>query len=215
MKGVPLNEELYNYITDIFSKEDDVLKDVVKNTGTLKIPLIQISPELGKFLQILIKSVKGKRVLEIGTLTGYSSIWMARALPSGGKLTTLEISKDHFEEAKKNFEKAGLTDKIEIILGSAMESLDKLKNKKFDFAFIDADKTGYPAYFDKVIQMMNPGGIIAADNTLRDGAVVKPDSELDEGTRAINVYNKKVAADTRVDSLLVPISDGLTICYVK
>lgn len=215
MKGVPLNEELYNYIVDIFAAEDDILKDVVKNTGTLKIPLIQISPELGKFLQILIKSIKAKRVLEIGTLTGYSSIWMARALAEGGKLTTLEISKDHYEEAKKNFQKAGLTEKIELIFGSASESLDKLKGEKFDFAFIDADKTGYPAYFDKVIGMMNPGGIIAADNTLRDGAVVKPDTELDEGTKAVNVYNKKVASDPRVDSLLIPISDGLTICYVK
>ena len=215
MKGVPLNEELYNYIVDIFAAEDDILKSVVKNTGTLKIPLIQISPELGKFLQILIKSIKAKRILEIGTLTGYSSIWMARALPDGGKLTTLEISKDHYEEAKKNFQKAGLTEKIEIIFGSASESLDKFKDEKFDFAFIDADKTGYPAYFDKVIGMMNPGGIIAADNTLRDGAVVKPDTELDEGTKAVNVYNKKVASDPRVDSLLIPISDGLTICYVK
>ena len=93
--------------------------------------------------------------------------------------------------------------------------LISFKNGKFDFVFIDADKTGYPAYFDKVIEMMNSGGIIAADNTLRKGAVVKPDSELDEGTKALKVYNNKVANDSRVESLLVPISDGLTICYVK
>src|SRR5205085_4667516 len=95
MKGVPLNDELYNYIVDTFANEDDILKGVVKETEESKIPLIQVSPELGKFLQLLIKTANAKRVLEIGTLTGYSSIWMARALPENGKITTLEISKEH------------------------------------------------------------------------------------------------------------------------
>jgi caffeoyl-CoA O-methyltransferase len=213
MKGVPLNEELYNYIVDTFVKEDDILKNIVKETGEKDIPLIQVSPELGKFLQLLIKMVGAKRIVEIGTLTGYSSIWMARALPDDGKVITLEISSKHAETARNNFKKAGLENKIELVFGNAMESLEKLKNEKFDFCFIDADKTGYPAYFDQVIGMMNKGGIIAADNTLRDGNIVKPNP--DEGTKAIDVYNKKMAADSRVESLLVPISDGLTISFVK
>ena len=213
MKGVPLNEQLYDYIVNTFAQEDDILKNIVKDTEEKEIPLIQVSPELGKFLQLLIKMVNAKKILEVGTLTGYSSSWMARALPDDGKVTTLEISEVHANEAKSNFRKAGLENKIELILGNASESLDKLKNEKFDFCFLDADKTGYPAYFDKIINMMNKGGIIAADNTLRDGAVVE--TNPDEGTKAIIEYNKKTANDSRVESLLIPISDGLTISFVK
>lgn len=212
MKGIPLNEELYNYITGIFAEEDEVLKNVVKDAESKNFPMIQVSPELGKFLYMLIKMVNAVNVLEIGTLAGYSSIWMARALPDDGKLTTLEISSEHAETAESNFNKAGLDNKIELIFGNAIDSLDKLKNEKFGFVFIDAEKTGYPEYFDKVILMMNRGGIIAADNTLRKGQVIHENT--DEGTEAIKVYNKKVAADPRVESLLVPISDGLTICRV-
>lgn len=213
MKGVPLNEKLYGYIVDTFAQEDDILKNIVKETEEKKIPLIQVSPELGKFLQLMIKMISAKNILEIGTLTGYSSIWMARALPEGGKVTTLEISDVHANEAKSNFRKAGLENKIELTLGSASESLNKLKNEKFDFCFIDADKTGYPAYFDKVIEMMNKGGIIAADNTLKDGKIVDPNP--DDNIKAILEYNKKTASDPRVESMLIPISDGLTVSFVK
>jgi caffeoyl-CoA O-methyltransferase len=116
--------------------------------------------------------------------------------------------------AKNNFIKAGLEDKIEVITGPALDSLDKLKDGKFDFAFIDADKVNINKYFDKIIDMMNRGGIITADNTLRRGDVVNQNS-VDENTLAIREYNKKVASDTRVESLLVPISDGVTVCLVK
>ncbi len=214
MKGVPLNEELYQYIVNTFAEEDDVLKSVVAETEKLDMPLIQVSPENGKFLQLLIKIIGAKQVLEIGTLAGYSTIWMARGLPADGKLITLEFEPKHADAAMRNFKKAGLENKIEIISGPALESLDKMKSSKFDFAFIDADKVSYPAYFDKVIEMMNKGGLITADNTLRKGDVIKPDIE-DEGTKAIQVYNKKVASDPRVESLLIPISDGVTVCLVK
>jgi len=213
MKGVPLNEELYQYIINIFAQEDDVLKAVVKDAESKNFPMIQVSPDLGKFLYLLIKMVKAKNALEIGTLAGYSSIWLARALPDNAKLTTLEISMEHAETAKSNFSKAGFDNKIDLMFGNAMDSLEKLKNKKFDFVFIDADKTGYPAYFDKAIKMMNKGGIIAADNTLRKGDVVL--EKTDEGTEGIKIYNRKVANDSRVDSLLIPISDGLTISWIK
>jgi predicted O-methyltransferase YrrM len=213
MKGVPLNEELYQYIVSTFAEEDEILKSVVKETEMLNFPLIQVSPENGKFLQLLIKIISAKRVLEIGTLTGYSAIWMARGLPDDGKLITLEMLKDHAEVAERNFKRAGFENKIELMLGSAMDSLEKLKGQNFDFVFIDADKVAYPNYFDKVIGMVNPGGLITADNTLREGDVLKQD--VDEGTKAVQVYNKKVALDPRVESLLVPISDGLTVCWVK
>ena len=213
MKGVPLNEELYQYILDTFVEEDEALKSVVENTKQKNFPLIQISPENGKFLFILAKMIHAKNILEIGTLTGYSTIWLARALPEDGKVTTLEISEEHANEARKNFERAGVQNKIRLIIGDAFESLDKLQNEKLDFVFIDANKERCSDYFDKVIERMNKGGIIATDNTLRDGNVVKQNP--DEGTKGIQLYNEKVANDMRVDSLLIPISDGVTISFVK
>lgn len=213
MKGVPLNEKLFQYITGIFAEEDSVLKEVVRSAESKNFPMIQVSPELGKFLYLLVKMIKARNILEIGTLAGYSSIWLARALPENGKLTTLEVSREHADEAMKNFRNAGLGNKIDLLFGNAANSLEKLRGEKFDFVFIDADKTGYPDYFDKVMLMVNQGAIIAADNTLRKGQVII--DNMDEGTEAIKVYNKKVAADPRVESLLVPISDGLTVCLVK
>lgn len=213
MKGVPLNEKLYNYIVDTFVEEDDILKQIVADTEAKKIPLIQIAPDNGKFLSLLIKMIGAKSVLEIGALAGYSTIWMARALPDDGKVITLEISEKHAEESKNNYRKAGLENKIELMFGSALESLDKLQNVKFDFVFIDADKENSSNYFDKVIGLMNKGGMITCDNTLKFGKVVEDDP--DEGTIGIINYNKKVAEDPRVESLLVSISDGLTISLVK
>jgi predicted O-methyltransferase YrrM len=213
MKGVPLNDKLYSYIIDTFVNEDDILKQIVADTEAKKIPLIQISPDNGKFLHMLIKMIGAKRVLEIGTLAGYSTIWMARALQEHGKVTTLEISEKHAEEAKANYKKAGLEDKIELMFGSALESLDKLQNEKFDFVFIDADKENSSNYYDKVFGLMNKGGIIACDNTLKFGKVV--DENPDDSTKGILKYNKMVANDPRVESMLVSISDGLTISWVK
>lgn len=213
MKGVPLNEKLYDYIVDTFVEEDDLLKQIVIDSEAKKIPLIQIAPDNGKFLYLLIKMINAKRVLEIGALAGYSTIWMARALPDDGKVTTLEIREKHAEESKNNYRKAGLENKIELMLGSALETLDKLQNERFDFVFIDADKENSSNYFDKVIGLMNKGGIIACDNTLKFGKVV--DENPDESTKGILKYNKKVAEDAGVESLLVSISDGLTISLVK
>jgi predicted O-methyltransferase YrrM len=213
MKGVPLNDKLYNYILDTFVEEDDLLKQILTDTEAKDIPLIQISPDSGKLLYMLIKMLKAKRVLEIGALAGYSTIWMARALPEDGKVITLEISEKHAEEAKANYKKAGLENKINLLFGSALDSLDKLQKEKFDFVFIDADKENSSNYFDKVIGCMNKGGIIACDNTLKHGRVVEP--EPDAGTLGILNYNKKVAGDPRVISLLVSISDGVTLSLVK
>ncbi len=213
MKGVPLTEELYKYITDTFIQEDDILKQIVADTEAKKIPLIQISPETGKLLGMFIKMINAKSVLEIGTLTGYSSIWMARALPIDGKVTTLEVSDEHAAEAKSNFKKAELQNKIELIFGKAIESLDKLSGRTFDFVFIDADKESCSLYFEKVINLVRKGGLIIADNTLRRGEVILP--EPSAGTKGIIDYNNLVANDSRVESLLVPIDDGITISIVN
>ena len=209
MKGVPLNEALYDYIVNTFVQEDELLKQIPRDAERKNIPLIQVSPENGKFLFMLIKMIRAKYVLEIGTLTGYSSIWMARALPEDGKLITIEISPEHAAEARKNFSKSGLENKITLMEGRAADIISSLNDRKFDFVFIDADKENTINYYDAVFDMVNIGGIIATDNTLREGKVIEVNP--DPGTRAINAYNRKVANDSRVISLLIPISDGLTI----
>lgn len=213
MKGVPLTEELYKYITDTFIQEDDLLKQIVIDTEAKKIPLIQVSPETGKLLGMFIKMIGAKNVLEIGTLTGYSSIWMARALPPEGRVVTLELTKAHADEALSNYRKAGLETKIELILGKALDSLDTLEGSKFDLVFIDADKENCVNYFNKVIHMVRSGGLIITDNTLRRGEVIDPNPG--PGAQGIIAYNILVANDDRVDSLLVPIDDGITLSYVK
>jgi predicted O-methyltransferase YrrM len=213
MKGVPLTEELYKYITDTFIEEDEILKQIVIDTEAKNIPLIQVSPETGKLLGMFIKMIGAINVLEIGTLTGYSSIWMARALPEEGKVTTLEFSPVHAEEAKSNFRRAGLNDKIELFIGKAIETLDTLKDKTFDLVFIDADKENCVNYFGKVINLVRPGGLIITDNTLRRGEVIQPNPG--PGAMGIIAYNKLVAGDSRVESLLIPVDDGITISIVK
>ncbi len=213
MKGVPLNEELYQYIVETFAQEDEILKSVVTETEEKGFPMIQVSPENGKFLQLLIRMISAKSVLEIGTLTGYSAIWMARGLPEGGKLTTLEINERHAETARKYFKKAGLEKKAEVLVGDALELIDKLSGERFDFVFIDADKERYPQYLERAVRITNKGGIICADNTLRDGQVVM--KEPDKGTKGIQIFNRMMAEDKRLYSLLVPISDGVTLGMVK
>jgi predicted O-methyltransferase YrrM len=213
MKGVPLTEELYKYITNTFIQEDDLLKQIVVDTEAKKIPLIQVSPETGKLLGMFIKMIGVRNVLEIGTLTGYSSIWMARALPTEGKVTTLELTKEHADEALSNYKKAGLENKITLILGKALDSLETLAGSKFDMVFIDADKENCVNYFNKVIHMVRSGGLIITDNTLRRGEVIDPNPG--PGAQGIIAYNKLVANDSRVESLLIPIDDGITISIVK
>ncbi len=213
MKGVPLTEELHKYITDTFIVEDDILKLIVKDTESKNIPLIQVSPETGKLLGMFIKMINAKNVLEIGTLTGYSSIWMARALPADGKVTTLELTKEHADEARNNFKKADLQDKINLILGKAIDSLGELSGRKFDLVFIDADKENCSAYFEKVINMVHSGGLIITDNTLRRGEVIS--ANPGPGAKGIIDYNHLVANDKRVESLLIPIDDGITVSIAK
>lgn len=214
MKGVPLNENLYQYIIDTFAAEDNLLRSLIKETEKQGLPLIQVSPENGKFLQLLIRMINAKNVLEIGTLTGYSAIWIARALPEDGKLITLELEPKHAELAKKYIVKAGLHKKIEIRVGAASVSLKNLSEERFDLVFIDADKENYVNYLHKVIPLMNKGGVIAADNTLRKGEVINLKTK-DEGTIEVRNFNKLIAKDKRFESILVPISDGLTIAFYK
>ncbi|MBV6477269.1 MAG: putative O-methyltransferase [Ignavibacteria bacterium] len=216
MKSPPLSEEVYNYILDHYVPDSVLLNELLKETETLNIPLIQISPEQGKFLYLICKMIKAKNALEIGTLTGYSGIHIASGLTEGGKLITVEKIKDHGEIAKKYFAKSGLSGKTEVVISPALEYMKKLtsENKNFDFIFIDADKTSYPDYFNEALNLSHSGTVITFDNMLKDGRVVLDPGD-DADLKAVQLTNKIISQNQAVESLLIPVGDGITLCVVK
>jgi len=216
MKSVPLNKELYNYILDLFVENDPLLDELVAETEKAEIPLIQVAPEQGKFMYLLCRMMKAKNALEIGTLAGFSGIYIARGLEDGGKLTTVDIEQKNSDFAGKYFEKAGLADKTERLVGDALKVMEDLVNegRKYDFIFIDADKISYPKYFEFAIALSNKGTVIAFDNMIKDGRVIE-DAFGDPDLRGIQVTNDIMGTDPRIESLLIPIGDGLTIGVVK
>ena len=216
MKSVPLNEELYNYILERFVPEDSLLNELISETEALNIPLIQISPEQGKFLTLICKLCNAKNALEIGTLTGFSGIHIARGLKENGKLVTVEIEQKHGDTAKKYFEKAGLKDKTEVVISPALDYMKILaeENKSFDFIFIDANKTNYPDYLEMAIKLSHAGTAITMDNMIKNGRVIE-DAGDDEDLRFIQLTNDILSKDDRIETLLVPIGDGITLSVVK
>lgn len=215
MKSVGLNEELYNYILDRFVPEEPLLDELLKETESLEIPLIQISPEQGKFLTLVCKMIRAKHALEIGTLTGFSGIHIARGLSNDGKLTTVELVKKHGETAEKYFKKSGLEDKIEVVISPALAYMKKLVSdkKQFDFIFIDADKVTYPDYFEEALKLSHPGTVIIMDNMIKNGRVVE-DAGDDADLKAVQQTNDILSKDKRADTLLLPVGDGLTLSVV-
>jgi caffeoyl-CoA O-methyltransferase len=174
---------------------------------------MQIGPEQGAFMGLLVELTQAKRAIEIGTFTGYSSLCIAGALPADGKLICCDVSEEYTRIARDYWRRAGLESKIELRLGPAVATLDALIDanvEAFDFAFIDADKTNYASYYDRAMQLVRPGGLIAIDNVLWGGAVAKPE-ENDEDTKAIRAVNEKIRNDDRVTLALVPVGDGLTL----
>lgn len=216
MKSVPLNEELYNYILDRFVPEDKLLEELIKETETLEIPLIQISPEQGKLFTLLCKMMNAKNALEIGTLTGFSGIHIARGLAEGGKLMTVELEQKHGDIASKYFEKAGLKNKTEVVISPALDQMKKLvqEKKEFDFIFIDADKINYPNYYEEALKLSHKGTVIILDNMIKGGKVVENAGD-DPDLKAIQMTNDLISKDNRVDSLLLAIGDGITMSVVK
>jgi caffeoyl-CoA O-methyltransferase len=166
----------------------------------------------GRFLALLVALSGARRVLEIGTFTGYSAIAMAEALPAGGRLTTLELDPEHAAKAREHIEAAGVADRVEIVLGRAIDSLRRLEGP-FDLAFIDADKPSYPDYFEAVVPLVRPGGLIIADNVLWSGKVLdEPDDDRD--TTALRVFNDLVLHDPRVECAMLTVRDGITLIRV-
>lgn len=190
------------YLGQMLVKQDESLDAAVAASDAGGLPPIQVSPTQGKFLGMLIRLMGARNVLEVGTLGGYSTIWMARAIPEGGKIVTLEIDPKHAEVAARNFENAGLSGRIELHVGNARETLPRLIEKgygPFDLSFIDADKVSNPDYFEWALEMSRPGSVIIVDNIIRDGAVVDSASE-DPSVRGVRRLNELMADNPRIDA---------------
>ena len=209
-----MSDKTGDYISALFAPEDGLLVSLREEADRTGLPPIAVSADEGRLLQVLLTSIGARRVLEVGTLGGYSAIWMARALPDDGELLSLEIEQKHAEFARRYIERAGLSTKVEVRVGRALDVLPSLDGERFDAVFIDADKEPMPTYFDWALRLLRPGGLVIADNTLWGGKVFD-DAENDEKTRAVREFNRKMATDPRVLSILVPTHDGVAIGVVR
>lgn len=209
-----LTPSLYAYLKQVSLREGRVLKALREETHQYSSATMQISPEQGQFMALLIELLAAKKTLDIGTFTGYSALVVALALPKDGKVITFDISKKWTDIGKCYWEQAGVAHKIDLRLGDALDSLESLSQAgeegTFDFAFIDADKNNYSAYYEKSLKLLRPGGLIAVDNVLWDGAVADLKNQ-DKNTQAIRELNEKIFADERVTISMLPIGDGLTL----
>ncbi len=212
-KTLCITEELYEYMLSVSLREPDVLRELRDETAQDENANMQISPEQGQFMGLLVKLLGAKRTLDIGVYTGYSALCIAMALPEDGRVVACDVSREWTEIAKRYWQKAGVQDKIELYLAPAQQTLEGLLKKRadgFDFAFIDADKKNYDLYYEYCLQLIRPGGMIAIDNVLWGGAVA--DATInDDDTVAIRALNQKIHADPRVEISLVPIADGLAL----
>ncbi|NJD07587.1 MAG: SAM-dependent methyltransferase [Methylococcaceae bacterium] len=213
-KTVRLDERLYRYLLDVSLREPAVLGELREETAALPQAGMQIAPEQGQFMALLARLIGARRVLEVGVFTGYSSTAMALALPPDGNLTACDLSESWTGMARRYWAKAGVSGRIELKLGPALDTLDGLiadgKSGSYDLAFIDADKENYLAYYERCLQLIRPGGLLLVDNALWDGKVADPMAD-DVDTRAIRALNRFVHTDDRVDLSLLPLADGLLL----
>jgi caffeoyl-CoA O-methyltransferase len=214
-KNLALTDEQYGYLAQMRSRvHDPVLNELRRETATLGDAKGMIaSAEQGDFFSLLVAALRAESALEVGTFTGFSSLCIARGLGPKGKLLCLDVSAEWTAIARKYWEKAGVADKIELMIGPAADSLARLDPARtFDFVFIDADKTGYDAYYELVLPKVRTNGMILFDNMLSHGKVLSPSTDRE---KALDALNRKLAGDGRVESVLLPIADGLTFCRKK
>ena len=212
-KTLQMSEALHAYLLANSLRETPVQRALRAATSRMPRATMQIAPEQGQFLQLLLKLTGALRCVEIGTFTGYSALAMALALPPGGRIVCCDLSEEWTSVARKYWARASVSKKIQLKLGPALETLKKLKGP-FDFAFIDADKANYQNYFERCLKLVRRGGLIAIDNTLWYGRVVdRRDQSAD--TRAIRAFNRRLRRDRRVELALVPIGDGLTLALKR
>lgn len=212
MTGDPV--ALADYVRALFAPEDAALQQARSARERAGMPAIAVPPETGRFLQVLLTAIGARRVLEIGTLGGTSAIWMARAMGSTGRIVSLEIDPAHAAVAQSVLADAGLGERVEIRVGRALDLLPTLAAASFDAAFLDADKESLPAYLEAALRLVRPGGLVIADNALRAGRVLEPESE-DAGVRGVQEFNRLLARDPRITGTVVPVGDGVAVGVVR
>jgi predicted O-methyltransferase YrrM len=214
---MPVTQDLIDYVYRFGAREVPAQIKSRKETAELPMAMMQIGPDQGAFMGLMAKVIGAKRCLEIGVFTGYSALSVALALPADGKIVALDISKDFTDRARPIWKEADVADKIDLRIGPALDSLDKMiaaKEGPFDFAFIDADKPNYDGYYERVLKLLRPGGLIAIDNVLWSGAVADP-KNTDESTTALRALNAKIHGDSRVDMALATIGDGVMLAVKR
>jgi caffeoyl-CoA O-methyltransferase len=213
-RTVSLDNALYEYLLGASLREHPALARLRAETATHPQVNMQIAPEQGQFMALLVRLMGARRCIEVGVFTGYSSLAVALALPPGGRIVACDVSDEYTTMARRYWAEAGVAGRIDLRLAPALETLDALlaagEAGRYDFAFIDADKEAYPEYYERLLQLLRPGGLIAVDNTLWDGAVADP-ADHEPDTVAIRAFNERLHGDERIDLSLVPIGDGLTL----
>jgi len=213
-KAIRITEKLEKYINNFSLKLNPIQQEIIEYNNTLgDVKRMQVATSQCHFLHLIIKTSNIKNVLEIGTFTGLSALSIALALPDDGKLIALDKDKETNKIAVSFFKKANLNNKIQTIVKPALDSLDELKNSKFDMVFIDADKMNYKEYYERSLKLLDKGGLIIIDNVLWHGEVADEDN-LDKFTVNIRDFNTYVANDKRVEQIIVPLGDGMTVCRV-
>ncbi len=215
IKSIGLDEGLYRYLISVSLREPEVLRRLREETARIPQAGMQISPEQGQFMALLVRLMGAAKILEIGVFTGYSSTVLALALPAHGRLTAFDISEAWTSVARRYWREAGVADKIGLRLGPAIENLDALiaegaSEGAYDMAFIDADKENYDGYYERALRLLRPGGLLLIDNVLWSGRVAD-ETAADADTLAIRALNLKIHADPRVSISLLPVADGLTL----
>ncbi len=212
-KSFHLGREIHAYMVEHGTPPDAVQQELIEETARLGgISMMQVAPEQGAFMTLLTRLMGARRAVEVGTFTGYSALCIARGLPEDGHLLCCDVSEEWTAIGRRAWEKAGVADRIELRIAPALDTLNALpEDEEIDLAFIDADKVSYPAYYEALLQRVRPGGVILVDNVLWSGNVVNPEAS-DENTLALRAFNEKVAEDERVDRVMIPLADGLTLC---
>lgn len=218
-RTLSLDDRLYQYLLDVSVDESDLLRELREETAaSVEFSVMQISPEQGQFMSLLLRLMGARRAIELGTYTGYSSICIASALPADGELICCDITEQWTDVARRYWQRAGLDSIISLQLRPALDTLQDLleqgRDGEFDFVFIDADKQNYLAYYEHALRLVRPGGLIAIDNTLWSGAVADP-ADQEPGTRAIRRMNEMLKEDIRVHRCMLPLGDGLGLAMKK
>ena len=217
MKTIAMTPALYDYLLDKGVREHEVLRALRERTSELAERNMQIAADQGAFMQMLVKITGAKHIIEVGTFTGYSALAMAMALPEDGELVACDVSEEWTSIGKGFWEEAGVADRIRLEIAPALETLDALleegKTNHFDMAFVDADKENYMGYYERLLELVRPGGIILLDNVLWGGSIIDA-SNQDPSTIALRELNDALSQDTRVELVMLPVSDGLTLARV-